>query len=186
MPFVSPLSTLCPAKNDCLAVTHSLCRRPLPANYMHLRHVGFTCLGKSPRCVVKALGRAILTDKEIKSIVLVHSPRHRDENKHYPLWLATVLVNNGEVEQSLLCLHLRHRRGHKGPGNWLGPQCGRVCEDKADWAEEQICSRSRPKCERRGKSNAKASRGRKKLNFSPVSGLFCDFFCKFVVGLSDL
>jgi hypothetical protein len=39
--------------------------------------------------VVKAPGHAILTNKEIKSIVLVHcSPRHRDDC--YPLWLATV------------------------------------------------------------------------------------------------
>ena len=38
-----------------------------------------------PLAVVKALGRAILTDKEIKSIVLVHSPRHHDEDEHYPL-----------------------------------------------------------------------------------------------------
>jgi hypothetical protein len=39
--------------------------------------------------------------------------------------------------------------------------------------------------ELRGKSNAKALR-RKKLDFSPFSGVFCDFFCKFVVGLGDL
>jgi hypothetical protein len=43
-----------------------------------------------PPDVVKALGRAILTDKEIKSIVLVHSPQHCDEDERYPLWLATV------------------------------------------------------------------------------------------------
>jgi hypothetical protein len=32
-----------------------------------------------PSVVVKALGRAILLDPEIKSIVLVHSPLHRDK-----------------------------------------------------------------------------------------------------------
>jgi hypothetical protein len=43
-----------------------------------------------PSAVVKALGHVILTDKEIKSIVLVHSPRHRDEDERYPPWLATI------------------------------------------------------------------------------------------------
>jgi hypothetical protein len=43
-----------------------------------------------PPTVVKALGRAILTDQDIKSIVLVHSPQHRDQDECYPPWLATV------------------------------------------------------------------------------------------------
>jgi hypothetical protein len=43
-----------------------------------------------PPTVVKALGHAILTDQDIKSIVLVHSPQHRDQDERYPPWLATV------------------------------------------------------------------------------------------------
>ncbi|KAJ7843603.1 hypothetical protein B0H14DRAFT_3688863 [Mycena olivaceomarginata] len=43
-----------------------------------------------PAAVVKALGRAILSDPDMKSIVLVHSPAHRAKSDHYPLWLATI------------------------------------------------------------------------------------------------
>ncbi|KAJ7917809.1 hypothetical protein B0H13DRAFT_2440292 [Mycena leptocephala] len=43
-----------------------------------------------PLVVVKALGRIILLDPEIKSIVLVHSPAHRGKDDRYPPWLATI------------------------------------------------------------------------------------------------
>ncbi|KAK7047057.1 hypothetical protein R3P38DRAFT_3423853 [Favolaschia claudopus] len=43
-----------------------------------------------PSIVVKDLGRAILEDPEMKSIVLIHSPAHRDKADRYPLWLATI------------------------------------------------------------------------------------------------
>ncbi|KAK6968926.1 hypothetical protein R3P38DRAFT_3508514, partial [Favolaschia claudopus] len=43
-----------------------------------------------PSIVVKDLGRAILQDPEMKSIVLIHSPAHRDKAERYPLWLAAI------------------------------------------------------------------------------------------------
>jgi hypothetical protein len=43
-----------------------------------------------PSVVVKGLGRAILDDPEAKSIMLVHSPKHRGEDERYPLWFATI------------------------------------------------------------------------------------------------
>jgi hypothetical protein len=43
-----------------------------------------------PHAVVKDLECAILSDKDICSIVLVHSPQHCDEDQRYPLWLATL------------------------------------------------------------------------------------------------
>jgi hypothetical protein len=43
-----------------------------------------------PSAVIKALGRAILLDPEVKSIVLVHSPVHRGKDERYPPWLATI------------------------------------------------------------------------------------------------
>ncbi|KAK7025886.1 hypothetical protein R3P38DRAFT_3531849 [Favolaschia claudopus] len=43
-----------------------------------------------PSIVVKNLGRAILMDSEMKSIVMVHSPAHRGKGDRHPLWLATV------------------------------------------------------------------------------------------------
>ncbi|KAK7059424.1 hypothetical protein R3P38DRAFT_2758863 [Favolaschia claudopus] len=43
-----------------------------------------------PSIVVKNLGRAILMDSEMKSIVMVHSPAHRGKGDRYPLWLATI------------------------------------------------------------------------------------------------
>ncbi|KAJ7815543.1 hypothetical protein B0H13DRAFT_2381016 [Mycena leptocephala] len=43
-----------------------------------------------PSAVVKALGRAILLDPEVKSIVLVHSPAHCGREDRYPPWLATI------------------------------------------------------------------------------------------------
>jgi len=46
-----------------------------------------------PSIVIKALGRAILCDPEIKSIVLVHSPAHRAKGDRYPLWFATIAVD---------------------------------------------------------------------------------------------
>ncbi|KAJ7348422.1 hypothetical protein DFH08DRAFT_959826 [Mycena albidolilacea] len=42
-----------------------------------------------PSVIVKALGRALLPDPEVKSIMLVHSPAHRGKDR-YPLWLATI------------------------------------------------------------------------------------------------
>ncbi|KAJ7150102.1 hypothetical protein C8R43DRAFT_887447, partial [Mycena crocata] len=53
-----------------------------------------------PSVVVKALGRAILLDPEIKSIVLVHSPAHRGENGRYPLWLATIWSSMERVREA--------------------------------------------------------------------------------------
>ncbi|KAJ7704920.1 hypothetical protein B0H17DRAFT_1126543 [Mycena rosella] len=43
-----------------------------------------------PSIIVKALGREILADPEAKSIMLVHSPAHREKGNRYPLWLATI------------------------------------------------------------------------------------------------
>ncbi|KAJ7878340.1 hypothetical protein B0H14DRAFT_2567303 [Mycena olivaceomarginata] len=43
-----------------------------------------------PSIVVKALGRSYLCDPNIKSIVLVHSPAHREKAECYPVWLATI------------------------------------------------------------------------------------------------
>ncbi|KAJ7362810.1 hypothetical protein DFH08DRAFT_1025215 [Mycena albidolilacea] len=42
-----------------------------------------------PHAVVKNLEHAILSDKDICSIVLVRSLQHRDEDQQYPLWLVT-------------------------------------------------------------------------------------------------
>ncbi|KAJ7752973.1 hypothetical protein B0H16DRAFT_1418844 [Mycena metata] len=43
-----------------------------------------------PSHVVKALGRAILLDPELQSIVLVHSPAQGGKDIRYPLWFATI------------------------------------------------------------------------------------------------
>jgi hypothetical protein len=43
-----------------------------------------------PSVVVKALGRVILLDPEIKSIMLPHSPAHRAKEDRYPPWVATI------------------------------------------------------------------------------------------------
>ncbi|KAJ7883901.1 hypothetical protein B0H14DRAFT_2701270 [Mycena olivaceomarginata] len=53
-----------------------------------------------PSVVVKALGRAILLDPEIKSIALVHSPLHRDKGGRYPLWLATIWSSMERVREA--------------------------------------------------------------------------------------
>jgi hypothetical protein len=42
--------------------------------------------------VVKALGRAILSDPDMKLIVLVHSPAHRAKSNHYPVVVETTYL----------------------------------------------------------------------------------------------
>jgi hypothetical protein len=42
----------------------------------------------SPLVVIKALGRVILLNPKVKSIVLMHSPAHHGKDDRYPLWLA--------------------------------------------------------------------------------------------------
>jgi hypothetical protein len=51
---------------------------------------------------------------------------------------------------------------------------------KADWAEKQSSVSAV------ANSTPRHHGGGKKLHFSPFSGFFCDFFCKFMVVLSDL
>jgi hypothetical protein len=43
-----------------------------------------------PAVVYKAFGQAILSNPDMKSIVLVHLLAHQAKNVHYPLWLATI------------------------------------------------------------------------------------------------
>jgi hypothetical protein len=43
-----------------------------------------------PAAVVKALSREILSDPDMMSILLVHSPGHRAKHGCYLLWLATI------------------------------------------------------------------------------------------------
>jgi hypothetical protein len=53
-----------------------------------------------PYAVVKDPVRAILSDKDICSIVLVHSPQHRDEDQRYSLWFATLWARMERARQA--------------------------------------------------------------------------------------
>jgi hypothetical protein len=58
-----------------------------------------------PSHVVKALGRAILLDPELQSIVLVHSPAQGGKDVRYPLWLATIWSSMERVREARTLWH---------------------------------------------------------------------------------
>ncbi|KAJ7827174.1 hypothetical protein B0H14DRAFT_2815810, partial [Mycena olivaceomarginata] len=81
-----------------------------PSDYLSDQHPTVTTFDAleipvPPAFVVKALGRAILSDPEIKSIMLVHSPTHRGKGDRYPPWLATIWSRMEPVREARTLWH---------------------------------------------------------------------------------
>ncbi|KAJ7860653.1 hypothetical protein B0H13DRAFT_2355510 [Mycena leptocephala] len=66
-----------------------------------------------PADIVKELGRMILLDPGIRSIVLVHSPAHRGQNGRYPLWLATIWSSMEPAREAKTVWHTALASAHE-------------------------------------------------------------------------
>ncbi|KAJ7818909.1 hypothetical protein B0H14DRAFT_3147664 [Mycena olivaceomarginata] len=79
-----------------------------------------------------ALGRAILQDPEIASIVLVHSPAHRDKGDRYPALAGYNLVSNGTRTRGANLVAYRHGAGGRNAGKISDHQsCSGTCRSRA-------------------------------------------------------
>ncbi|KAJ7658460.1 hypothetical protein B0H17DRAFT_1145618 [Mycena rosella] len=81
------------------------CPPPYPTEYVSELHPTVVTLNVAeipvpPSIIVKALGREILADLEAKSIMLVHSPVHREKGNCYLLWLATIWSSREHVRDA--------------------------------------------------------------------------------------
>ncbi|KAF8146548.1 hypothetical protein K438DRAFT_1990565 [Mycena galopus ATCC 62051] len=87
-----------------------------------------------PHAVVKELERALLSNKDLCSIVLVHLPQHRDEVQRYPLWLATLWARMEHQEAAERAKQALTALADLGwTGNLQGLKAGGTISDLVFW-----------------------------------------------------